>query len=99
MLPDASFTPTMFGIAASFTSVAGSTLQPVRPGTLYTTIGSGVKVSVHTSFVAPVKIGDGAYTRAGTGITDDVPPRARGIARERQRNVEGYAERAPRKAR
>ena len=32
----------MFGIAASFTSVAGSTLQPVLPGTLYTMIGSDV---------------------------------------------------------
>jgi bifunctional UDP-N-acetylglucosamine pyrophosphorylase/glucosamine-1-phosphate N-acetyltransferase len=62
-----------------------------------TTIGSGVKVSVHTSFVAPVRIGDGAYTGAGSVITDDVPPDALGIARARQRNVEGYAERAPRK--
>jgi bifunctional UDP-N-acetylglucosamine pyrophosphorylase / glucosamine-1-phosphate N-acetyltransferase len=64
-----------------------------------TTIGAGVKVSVHTSFVAPVKIGDGAYTGAGSVITDDVPPDALGIARERQRNIEGYAERAPRKKR
>jgi len=64
-----------------------------------TTIGSGVKVSVHTSFVAPVKVGDGAYTGAGSVITEDVPPDALGIARARQRNVEGYAERAPRKER
>jgi bifunctional UDP-N-acetylglucosamine pyrophosphorylase/glucosamine-1-phosphate N-acetyltransferase len=64
-----------------------------------TTIGAGVKVSVHTSFVAPVKVGDGAYTGAGSVITEDVPPGALGIARERQRNVEGYAERAPRKER
>jgi bifunctional UDP-N-acetylglucosamine pyrophosphorylase / glucosamine-1-phosphate N-acetyltransferase len=64
-----------------------------------TTIGTGVKVSVHTSFVAPVKVGDGAYTGAGSVITDDVPPGALGIARERQRNIEGYAERAPRKER
>ena len=64
-----------------------------------TTIGSGVRVSVHTSFVAPVTIGDGAYTGAGSVITEDVPPGALGIARERQRNVEGYAERAPRKER
>ena len=34
MFPDASLTPTMFGIAASRASVAGSTLIPVRPGTL-----------------------------------------------------------------
>ena len=62
-----------------------------------TTIGAGVRVSVHTSLVAPVTLGDGAYTGAGSVITDDVPPGALGIARERQRNVEGYAERAPRK--
>jgi bifunctional UDP-N-acetylglucosamine pyrophosphorylase/glucosamine-1-phosphate N-acetyltransferase len=64
-----------------------------------TTIGSGVRVSVHTSLVAPVTLGDGAYTGAGSVITEDVPPGALGIARERQRNVEGYAERAPRKQR
>jgi bifunctional UDP-N-acetylglucosamine pyrophosphorylase / glucosamine-1-phosphate N-acetyltransferase len=64
-----------------------------------TTIGAGVRVSVHTSFVAPVRIGDGAYTGAGSVITDDVPADALGIARERQRNIEGYAERAPRKER
>jgi bifunctional UDP-N-acetylglucosamine pyrophosphorylase / glucosamine-1-phosphate N-acetyltransferase len=64
-----------------------------------TTIGSGVKVSVHTSFVAPVTVGDGSYTGAGSVITEDVPPGALGIARARQRNVEGYAERAPRKER
>ncbi len=42
MLPDASFTPTMFGTAASRAMVSGSMLTPVRPGTLYRTIGSGV---------------------------------------------------------
>ena len=64
-----------------------------------TTIGAGVRVSVHTSFVAPVRIGDRAYTGAGSVITDDVPPEALGIARQRQSNIEGYAERAPRKER
>jgi bifunctional UDP-N-acetylglucosamine pyrophosphorylase / glucosamine-1-phosphate N-acetyltransferase len=58
-----------------------------------TTIGANVKTSVHTSFVAPVKLGDGSYTGAGSVITDDVPPGALGIARERQTNVEGYADR------
>jgi bifunctional UDP-N-acetylglucosamine pyrophosphorylase/glucosamine-1-phosphate N-acetyltransferase len=58
-----------------------------------TTIGRGVRISVHTSLVAPVTVGDEAFTGAGSVITDDVPPRALGIARERQRNVEGYAER------
>ncbi len=56
-----------------------------------TTIGSRVKVSVHTSLVAPVHVGDDAYTAAGSVITKDVPEGALGVARERQRNVEGYA--------
>ncbi|HEX8975807.1 MAG TPA: bifunctional UDP-N-acetylglucosamine diphosphorylase/glucosamine-1-phosphate N-acetyltransferase GlmU [Solirubrobacteraceae bacterium] len=58
-----------------------------------TTIGSGVKTSVDTTFIAPVTIGDGAYTGAGSVIGEDVPAGALGIARARQRNIEGYDER------
>jgi bifunctional UDP-N-acetylglucosamine pyrophosphorylase / glucosamine-1-phosphate N-acetyltransferase len=58
-----------------------------------TTIGAGVKTSVDTAFVAPVSVGDNAYTGAGSVITEDVPPGALGIARARQTNVEGYADR------
>jgi bifunctional UDP-N-acetylglucosamine pyrophosphorylase/glucosamine-1-phosphate N-acetyltransferase len=58
-----------------------------------TTIGSGVKTSVDTTFIAPVSIGDGAYTGAGSVIGEDVPAGALGIARARQRNIEGYDER------
>jgi bifunctional UDP-N-acetylglucosamine pyrophosphorylase/glucosamine-1-phosphate N-acetyltransferase len=58
-----------------------------------TKIGKRVKTSVDTSFVAPVSIGDDAYTGAGSVITEDVPDGALGIARARQRNVEGYAQR------
>jgi bifunctional UDP-N-acetylglucosamine pyrophosphorylase/glucosamine-1-phosphate N-acetyltransferase len=58
-----------------------------------TTIGSRVRIAVDTSLVAPVTVGDDAYTGAGSVITEDVPPGALGIARERQTNVEGYAER------
>jgi bifunctional UDP-N-acetylglucosamine pyrophosphorylase/glucosamine-1-phosphate N-acetyltransferase len=58
-----------------------------------TTIGNRVKSSVDVSFVAPVTIGDDAYTAAGSVITNDVPPKALGVARERQTNVEGYADR------
>ena len=54
---------------------------------------SRVRISVDTALVAPVTVGDDAYTGAGSVITDDVPPGALGIARERQRNIEGYAER------
>jgi bifunctional UDP-N-acetylglucosamine pyrophosphorylase / glucosamine-1-phosphate N-acetyltransferase len=58
-----------------------------------TTVGKGVRTGVDTTLVAPVSVGDGAYTGAGSVITDDVPPGALGMARERQRNIEGWAER------
>jgi bifunctional UDP-N-acetylglucosamine pyrophosphorylase/glucosamine-1-phosphate N-acetyltransferase len=58
-----------------------------------TTIGSRVKTSVDTTFVAPVSIGDDAYTAAGSVITTDVPEGALGVARPRQTNIDGYAER------
>lgn len=58
-----------------------------------TTIGGRVKGGVHTSYVAPVSIGDDAWTAAGSVITGDVPAQALGVARARQRNVEGYAQR------
>ena len=45
-----------------------------------------------TNLIAPVKVGDGAYTAAGSTITGDVPAGALGIARERQSNKEGWAE-------
>jgi len=64
-----------------------------------TTIGDRVRTSVDTTFVAPVTVGDDAYTGAGSVITDDVPPGALGIARERQTNIEGYAERVSRRER
>ncbi|MEZ5120766.1 MAG: bifunctional UDP-N-acetylglucosamine diphosphorylase/glucosamine-1-phosphate N-acetyltransferase GlmU [Solirubrobacterales bacterium] len=58
-----------------------------------TTIGARVKTSVDTTFVAPVTVGDEAYTAAGSVIVADVPPRALGVARSRQQNIEGYADR------
>ncbi|MBV9004152.1 MAG: bifunctional UDP-N-acetylglucosamine diphosphorylase/glucosamine-1-phosphate N-acetyltransferase GlmU [Solirubrobacterales bacterium] len=62
-----------------------------------TTIGSRVKTSVDTTLVAPVTVGDDAYTAAGSVIGSDVPPGALagspGVARTNQRNVEGYADR------
>jgi bifunctional UDP-N-acetylglucosamine pyrophosphorylase / glucosamine-1-phosphate N-acetyltransferase len=63
-----------------------------------TKIGKRVKTSVDTAFVAPVSVGDDAYTGAGSVITDDVPSGALGIARARQRNVEGYAQRKEQEA-
>jgi bifunctional UDP-N-acetylglucosamine pyrophosphorylase/glucosamine-1-phosphate N-acetyltransferase len=58
-----------------------------------TKIGKSVKTGVHTSLVAPVDVGDRAYTGAGSTITGDVPDGALGIARERQKTIEGYADR------
>jgi bifunctional UDP-N-acetylglucosamine pyrophosphorylase/glucosamine-1-phosphate N-acetyltransferase len=64
-----------------------------------TKIGKRVKTSVHTSLVAPVDVGDGAYTGAGSAITEDIPEGALGIARPRQTNIEGYAERVEEESR
>ena len=58
-----------------------------------TTVGDRVKGSVHVSLIAPVAIGDDAYTGAGSVITDDVPPGQLGIARARQVNIADYAAR------
>jgi bifunctional UDP-N-acetylglucosamine pyrophosphorylase/glucosamine-1-phosphate N-acetyltransferase len=56
-------------------------------------IGDHVKVGSDNMIVAPVEIGDGAYTAAGSVIVNDVPPGAMAVARGRQRNIEGWVER------
>ena len=56
-----------------------------------TQIGDYCFIGCNTNLVAPVKVGDGAYTAAGSTITKDVPAQALGIARERQTNLEGWA--------
>jgi bifunctional UDP-N-acetylglucosamine pyrophosphorylase/glucosamine-1-phosphate N-acetyltransferase len=61
-----------------------------------TKIGHRVHTSVDTTLVAPVSIGDGAYTGANSAINEDVPPGALGIARPRQENIEGYADKKAR---
>jgi bifunctional UDP-N-acetylglucosamine pyrophosphorylase/glucosamine-1-phosphate N-acetyltransferase len=58
-----------------------------------TTIGDHVRTGSATTIVAPVTIGDGAFTAAGSVITRDVPPGALGVARGKQENVDGYAAR------
>lgn len=57
-----------------------------------TTIGSHVRTGSDTMFVAPVTIGDGAYTGAGTVIRDDVPPGALAISAGPQRNIENWVQ-------
>lgn len=56
----------------------------------HTTIGSHARTGADNMFVAPVRVGDGAYTAAGSVITGDVPPGAMAVARGQQRNVEGW---------
>ncbi len=61
-----------------------------------TTIGKRVRGGVDTAFVAPVTVGDDAWTAAGSVIVEDVPPGALGVARARQSNIEGFDERRKR---
>ena len=56
-----------------------------------TTIGDYCFIGCNTNLVAPVKVGDGAYTAAGSTITQDVPAGDLGIARQRQTNLAGWA--------
>jgi bifunctional UDP-N-acetylglucosamine pyrophosphorylase/glucosamine-1-phosphate N-acetyltransferase len=58
-----------------------------------TKLGKSVKTGIHTSLVAPLDIGERAYTGAGSTINEDVPDGALGIGRARQKNIEGYADR------
>jgi bifunctional UDP-N-acetylglucosamine pyrophosphorylase / glucosamine-1-phosphate N-acetyltransferase len=62
-----------------------------------TTIGRRVKGGVDTSLVAPVSVGDDAYTAAGSVVTEDVPEGALAVGRARQVNLEGYSERRERR--
>ena len=58
-----------------------------------TVVGAHARIGSDTMLVAPVTIGDGAYTAAGSVITDDVPPGAMAVGRARQRNIEDWVER------
>jgi bifunctional UDP-N-acetylglucosamine pyrophosphorylase/glucosamine-1-phosphate N-acetyltransferase len=59
----------------------------------HTVIGSHARTGADNMFVAPVKIGDGAYTAAGSVIVEDVPPGAMGVARAQQRNIADWVQR------
>jgi bifunctional UDP-N-acetylglucosamine pyrophosphorylase / glucosamine-1-phosphate N-acetyltransferase len=56
-----------------------------------TTIGRDVRIGVDTMLVAPVEVGDSAYTGAGAVIKDDVPEGALAVSENAQRNIDGYA--------
>ncbi|MFG2650873.1 bifunctional UDP-N-acetylglucosamine diphosphorylase/glucosamine-1-phosphate N-acetyltransferase GlmU [Streptomyces sp. NPDC048436] len=59
----------------------------------HTTVGSHCKTGSDNMFVAPVTVGDGAYTAAGSVITKDVPAGSLAVARGQQRNIEGWVAR------
>ena len=74
------------GASSVFVNYDGQTKQRTK-------IGSHVRTGSDTMFVAPVTVGDGAYTGAGTVIRDDVPPGALAVSAGPQRNIEGWVER------
>jgi bifunctional UDP-N-acetylglucosamine pyrophosphorylase/glucosamine-1-phosphate N-acetyltransferase len=58
-----------------------------------TVIGRNARIGVDTMLIAPVEVGDGAYTGAGAVIKGDVPEGALAVSENEQRNIEGYADR------
>ncbi len=58
-----------------------------------TIVGEGVRIGVDTMLVAPVEVGDAAYTGAGAVIKKDVPEGALAVSENDQRNIEGFAAR------
>ena len=58
-----------------------------------TVIGAGARIGVDTMLIAPVQVGDSAYTGAGAVVFDDVPDGALAVSENQQRNIEGFADR------
>lgn len=58
-----------------------------------TVVGKHARTGSHNVFVAPVTIGDGAFTGAGTTVRDDVPPGALAVSAGEQRIIEGWVQR------
>src|SRR6266487_6054576 len=58
-----------------------------------TVIGADARIGVDTMLIAPVEVGNSAYTGAGAVVQDDVPDGALALSENAQRNIEGYAER------
>lgn len=58
-----------------------------------TVIGRDVRIGVDTMLIAPIQVGDSAYTGAGAVIKDDVPEGALAVSENAQRNIDGYAAR------
>ncbi len=79
-------TGTNIGAATVFVNYDGE-------GKHRTKVGDHVRIGSDTMLVAPVEVGDGAYTAAGSVITEDVPPGAMGVGRARQRTILGWVQR------
>lgn len=58
-----------------------------------TVVEDGARIGSDTMLVAPVTVGRDAYTAAGSAITIDVPEGSLGVARAKQRNVDGWVAR------
>jgi bifunctional UDP-N-acetylglucosamine pyrophosphorylase/glucosamine-1-phosphate N-acetyltransferase len=74
------------GAATIFANYDGQTKQR-------TVVGRQVRIGSDTVLVAPVKIGDGAYTGAGAVVRRDVPPGALAVSDAHQRNIDHWAQR------
>lgn len=59
----------------------------------HTVVGQDVRIGSDTMLVAPIVVGDGAFTGAGSVITEDVPPGSLALGRARQTNIDGWVER------
>jgi bifunctional UDP-N-acetylglucosamine pyrophosphorylase / glucosamine-1-phosphate N-acetyltransferase len=59
----------------------------------HTTVGEAAFIGSNSVLIAPVTVGDGAYTAAGSAISEDVPSGALGITRARQHNSADWTER------
>ena len=57
-----------------------------------TKVGSCVRTGANTMFVAPIKVGDGAYTGAGAILREDVPPNALAVSHNTQRNIKNWVQ-------
>jgi bifunctional UDP-N-acetylglucosamine pyrophosphorylase / glucosamine-1-phosphate N-acetyltransferase len=77
---------TNIGAATVFVNYDGVAKHHIR-------VGDHVRIGSDTMLVAPVQVGDGAYTAAGSVITEDVPPGSMAVGRARQRTIAGWVER------
>ncbi len=59
----------------------------------HTTVGDHVRIGSDNALIAPVTIGDGAYTGAGSTILRDIPPGSLGVSTANQQNIDGWVER------